>query len=87
MTFADFLASHWHRVDAAFYVFHLQPINPNFCCVVIRVVAATNRKGNADVVEKLLGLKRSLESRYTLDVISLAFDGFLFRWAALTHVR
>jgi hypothetical protein len=57
------------------FVFHLQPINPNLSCSVILVVAATSGKGNADVVEKLLGLKSVLEWRYAPDVISLAFDG------------
>jgi hypothetical protein len=56
-------------------VFHLQPINPNLSCAIVSVVAVTSRKGNADVVEKLLGLKSVLESRYALDVISIAFDG------------
>jgi hypothetical protein len=57
------------------FVFHLQPINPNLSCAIIHVVASTSGKGNTDVVEKLIGLKSILESRYALDVISIAFDG------------
>jgi hypothetical protein len=56
------------------FAFYLQPINPNLSCVVIHVVAATNGKGNADVLEKLLELSSILESCYALDVISRAFD-------------
>jgi hypothetical protein len=57
------------------FYFHLQPINPNLSCAVIHVVTATSGKRNADVIEKSLGLKSVLESRYALDGISLAFDG------------
>jgi hypothetical protein len=57
------------------FILYLQPINPNLSCAIVYVVAATSRKGNVDVVEKLLGLKSVPESRYALDVISFAFEG------------
>jgi hypothetical protein len=58
-----------------FFVFQVRSINPSLSDVVIHVVAATNGKENANVVEKLLGLTRILESGYALDVISLASHG------------
>jgi hypothetical protein len=73
--FAEFLHERWKDAHSSLFAFHIQPTNPISPRSIIHVYPAENGKGNQEIVQTLLRLKRILETEFRFPIVGLAFDG------------